>query len=84
MSAPTRDDILKSIKYHLDSAKSWGGIHGDFLVAAKHQIKAEVMIELIESHDCGSIGGFDPEDPKYGKHGDVYSRYEWIKRKHKS
>ena len=53
-------------------------------MAAKHQIKAEVMIELIESHDCGSIGGFDPEDPKYGKHGDVYSRYEWIKRKHKS
>lgn len=84
MSAPSRKEILDSIQHKLKWAKDWGSIHGDLLSAGLREKEAEAMIELLESHDCGSIGGFDPEDPKCGKHADIYSRYEWLKRKYQS
>jgi hypothetical protein len=45
--------------------------------------KAEALVELLEIHDCGSIGGFDPEVGD-SLHGLLYleQRFEALKRKH--
>jgi len=82
MSAPNREVILDKIERHLNSAKHWGS--GDYMSAAMQELQARSLIELLESHDCGSIGGFDKEDPKCGRHGDdLASRFKWLKKKSK-
>lgn len=84
MSTPSREDILNKIQHYLQWAKDWGGINGDLLSAAVAEKRAEALIELLESHDCGSIGGFDPEDPKCGKHSGLETRFKWLKKKQTS
>jgi hypothetical protein len=46
--------------------------------------KAEGLIELLEIHDCGSVGGFDPDNGGNSLHGLLYleQRLEALKRKH--
>jgi len=46
--------------------------------------RAEALIELLESHDCGSRGGFDPEtgDPQHGLYS-LEERFEALKKKGK-
>ena len=46
--------------------------------------KAEALIELLEIHDCGSVGGFDPDSGGDSMHGLLYmeQRFEALKRKH--
>jgi hypothetical protein len=46
--------------------------------------KAEGLIELLEIHDCGSVGGFDPDSGGDSLHGLLYleQRFEALKRKH--
>jgi hypothetical protein len=49
----------------------------------KYIAKAEALIELLEVHDCGSIGGFDAEVGD-SLHGLLYleQRFEALKRKY--
>jgi hypothetical protein len=49
----------------------------------KYVAKAEALIELLEIHDCGSVGGFDT-DGGDSLHGLLYleQRFEALKRKH--
>jgi hypothetical protein len=58
----TREVILKNIAKYLDSAKQWRNGH-QFDNAYKYASKAEALIELLEVQDCGSVGGFDPDNP---------------------
>jgi hypothetical protein len=53
----------------------WGG---------KCIAKAEALIELLEIHDCGSVGGFDPDSGGDSMHGLLYleQRFEALKRKY--
>jgi hypothetical protein len=46
--------------------------------------KAEALIELLEIHDCGSVGGFDVEAGGDSLHGLLYleQRFEALKRKY--
>jgi len=46
--------------------------------------KAEGLIELLEIHDCGSVGGFDIDGGGDPSHGLLYleERYEALKRKY--
>jgi hypothetical protein len=48
--------------------------------------KAEALIELLEIHDCGSMGGFDTEVGGDSLHGLLYleQRFDAIKRKYAS
>jgi hypothetical protein len=50
----------------------------------KYIAKAEALIEPLEIHDCGSVGGFDPESGGDSLHGLLYleQRFEALKRKH--
>ena len=48
--------------------------------------KAEALIELLEIHDCGSVGGFDPEVGGDSLHWLLYleQRFDALKRKYDS
>ena len=50
----------------------------------KYIAKAEALIELLEIHDCGSVGGIDPDSGGDSLHGLLYleQRFEALKRKH--
>jgi hypothetical protein len=47
----------------------------------KYIAKAEALIELLEIHDCGSVGGFDPDSGGDSLHGLLYleDRFEALK-----
>lgn len=85
---PNRETILKKIENNLNNAYVWGNqfeekcINTEYVESAFVCIhKAEALIELLEIHDCGSIGGFDQ-----GRKG-LYSleeRYELLKSKYVS
>lgn len=87
---PTRAQILKSIRHHLDMVKQWtrhalefGGskpsaaVYG-FERCLEYSYKAEGLIELLEVNDCGSVGGYDN-----GHTGtkDLEKRYLWLLEK---
>jgi hypothetical protein len=49
-----------------------------------HIAKAEALIELLEIHDCGSVGGFDTDAGGDSMRGLLYleQRFEALQRKH--
>jgi hypothetical protein len=53
----SRNAILTEIREHLDAVRSWGKFD-DPSNSYKYYIKAEALIELLETQDCGSVGGF--------------------------
>ena len=46
--------------------------------------KAEALIELLAIHDCGSVGGFDPDSGGDSLHGLLYleQRFEALQSKY--
>jgi len=72
-SAPTREKILERIQselnmvnQYLDDLKDGLRMHPGEWVGT-YIAKAEALIELLEIHDCGSLGGFDTDgDPMHG------------------
>ena len=74
MTAPTRSVILKRIKEELQMLEQWR--EGDNLnFALDHQTRAIALIELLEVHDCGSVGGFAPGQTDQT----IKGRYEWLR-----
>jgi hypothetical protein len=71
------------INNHLRQIKQWKSL-SSLELAIKCRENATALIEMLESEDCGSWGGHDPEDPKCGKHADIYSRYEWLRDRPKN
>lgn len=74
----TRTEVLKRIRDELNSMKQWQSspANVDFVVnAARYAQKAEGLIELLEIHDCGSVGGFG--NGHTGSH-DLETRYLWL------
>jgi hypothetical protein len=59
-------------------------VYGCILAKVSAPPKAEALIELLEIHDCWSVGGFDPEVGGDSLHGLLYleQRFEALKRKH--
>lgn len=46
--------------------------------ACNYAKKAEILIEVLEVHNCGSVGGYDKGQPfSY----DLLGRYEWLVKK---
>ena len=89
--SPARKSILKRIQSELDSMYQWSGQFEKKCVNAGYSKKAfnymhraEALIELLEAHDCGSHGGFDPEtgDPERGLYS-LEERFEALKKKGK-
>jgi hypothetical protein len=49
----------------------------DFIAnVAKYAYKAQALIEMLEIHDCGSVGGFG--NGHTGSH-NLENRYQWLK-----
>lgn len=86
---PSRATILNEIKICLEQMYSWGHQIEKRRVSTDHishtqvyACKAQALIELLEVHDCGSIGGFDPEtNPSVDGLYSLEERYAALKRK---
>jgi hypothetical protein len=83
-TAPSREKILARIEselnmvfQYLDDLKDGLRMHPGKGVGT-YMAKAEALIELLEVHDCGSVGGFD------GKSGLLYleQRFEALQSKY--
>lgn len=79
---PSRKKIIEAIEDAFRMEKQWKGSRTSYHCAAEYAARAKGLIELLEVHDCGSIGGFDPEDPNKGKRNSLESRLEWLKEKY--
>lgn len=77
--------ILEAIEDEIKLMYQWSTqfaekrVKADYVAnSIAHAHRAEVLIELLEVHDCGSVGGFDD-----GNHG-IYSielRYDFLRKK---
>ena len=86
-----RKTILKSIRENLDLVYQWGRqiaekqMNADFTGnAIEYLYRAEALIELLETVDCGSVGGFDVSRDGHGSPRGFYSleeRYEALVKK---
>jgi hypothetical protein len=89
-TVPRREKILARIQGELDSVYQYlddlkDGLRRHPGEGVSYYIaKAEALIELLEIHDCGSVGGFDPESGGDSLHGLLYleERFEALKRKY--
>ncbi len=74
--------ILNAIADELGMSSQWlpSNRVGSLESATAHLHRAETLIELLEVHDCGSVGGFD-KGQRY-PNGDVFKRFNWLLRKH--
>jgi hypothetical protein len=80
--------ILDAIKNEIQMMYQWSDqfskkrVNPDYIsTSVVHAHKAEALIELLEIHDCGSVGGFDE-----GNHG-LYSleeRYAALAKKERT
>lgn len=51
--------------------------------ATEYHYKAEAIIEILEITDCGSVGGFDPENPiQRISNYELYDRFLTVLTKH--
>jgi hypothetical protein len=85
--------ILERIAKDLAAAVGWG-LSASFQAASNHINSAEAFIELIESWDCGSIGGFGidnegkPQQTNGGslqyadKYHPLFARFVWLYKKY--
>lgn len=74
--------ILANIKEDLESIEQWLELesYGNTL---KYATSARRLIELLEVHNCGSIGGFDVIGKKHQEdmpefHDSLKGRYAWL------
>ena len=84
MSGIPRETILKEIESCLQQVDQWAkGLIINYRFSWEYSMAAEALIELIEAHDCGSIGGFGEGQPSTinGRKLSLKDRYDWIKNK---
>jgi hypothetical protein len=67
---PSRKEILTEILEDFQSMYQWVIVDPESY--AKYANKAESLIELLEVVDCGSVGGFDTNNPSVIVLGDNY------------
>jgi hypothetical protein len=77
------EDALGMVNQYLDDLKDGLRMHPGEWVGT-YMAKAEGLIELLEIHDCGSVGGYDVDAGGDSMHGLLYleQRFEALKRKH--
>lgn len=73
--------ILKMIGDHLFDAMQWSGYKEPSCLhfAVSYYDKAESLIEILEVHDCKSVGGFDIGQPHPEN---IFDRWDWLFRKY--
>jgi len=76
-----RLDVLKMIGDCLFDAMQWSKYKDPSCAhfAVSYYDKAESLIELLEIHDCKSVGGFDKGQPHPGN---IFDRFDWLCKKY--
>ena len=89
-TAPTREKILELIEdamgmvnQYVEDLRNGFRMHPGVGVGT-YIAKAEALIELLEIHDCGSVGGFDPDSGGDSLHGLLYLEQRFEALKHSS
>jgi len=79
----SRLEILNEIFSQFQQITQW--LPSNIKNAFTAQEKAEILIEILEVNDCGSVGGFDKESPVLKESGfPLYDRFLALVRKHNS
>jgi len=80
----TRQALLQNIFNNFQRMTQW--ITLDLAHYHKYHSKAECLIEILETIDCGLKGGYDKQNPvKWGESGfDLYDRFLALIRKEKT
>lgn len=79
----SRLEMLNEIFGQFQQITQW--LPGSISSASKANQKAEILIEILETNDCGSSGGFDKESPVLKESGfPLYDRFLALVRKHNS
>lgn len=81
MFTPSRLVLLKEIGSCLLQSIAWYEPLVSIESSLKYVHQAEVLVEVLEVHDCGSIGGFDAGMDKMKSY-NLFERYEWLYKKH--
>ena len=76
-TALSYEGVLDQIADYLCSIEQWKNKEC-YDNACKYFHKAEALIELLEDHNCGSVGGFDKDQPITCS---LLDRYEWLTKK---
>jgi len=72
-----RATVLDAAASELASVKQWADMES-YDHALHHYTRAEMLLELIEVEDCGSVGGFDKgQKPKHRR--TLNSRLAWLR-----
>ena len=81
--SPERLTILRKIGDCFSDVISMYGFFDReaFEDSARALVQIEVLVELLEVHDCGSTGGFDERQPCSGDLG-LFERWDWLFRKY--
>lgn len=75
--AVARVTILRAIFEHFQQATQWLNDNPEYVARFPHYLSnAEALIELLEVEDCGSCGGFDPNNQMENRAEGSYSVYE--------
>ena len=75
----SRQTILKHIGDSLALVVQWSKTPAWCENVVKYHHKAEALIEVLETKDCGSVGGFDKGQPRPRT---LFDRWDWLYRKY--
>jgi len=80
---PSRLTILRAIGDALGNYIQWQEGASVYAAhrASAYIARAECLIELLEAHDCGSVGGFDKGQPESQS---LFERWVWLYKKYDS
>lgn len=78
-----RTAIIEKLDHHLQQVQQWSSL-GSYALAAEYAAKADALIDLLETDDCGSYGGFDvkrgqPSTSSFPGKDRLTVRAEWVK-----
>jgi hypothetical protein len=73
--------VIKRVGDHFLSVIQWDAYRNAECAhyRATYLLKAEALLEMLESLDCGSIGGYDKGQPRTHS---IFERWDWLYRKH--
>ena len=77
-TALTYRGVLDEIAANLESIDQWAKT-GHYRIAHEREIAAETLISLLEVNNCGSIGGFDKNQPS-GQN--LLERWKWLEKQY--
>ena len=73
--------LLHQIQHEQQQIRQWVTIE-DYSRTMEHSCQLEALVETLEIYDCGSVGGFNPEQVRQQKVWSLNDRAEWLLAKY--